>query len=129
MVIGSLACVTSGATIVLPSEGFDAAATLQTVAEHKCTSLYGVVRLCLFSHAKHLTLTPNLFFLIILWGFGCQPTMFIAALEHPNFGQYDLRSLRTGVMAGSPCPVQVMKRCVADMNLTEMTICTTGFTR
>lgn len=57
--------------------------------------------------------------------FGCvQPTMFIAALEHPSFAQFDLRSLRTGVMAGSPCPVQVMKRCVADMHLTEMTICT-----
>ncbi|HEX3573784.1 MAG TPA: AMP-binding protein [Rhodopila sp.] len=93
MVIGVLACMTHGAAIVFPGEGFDPLATLQTVATHRCTSLYGV------------------------------PTMFIAELDHPDFGTFDLTSLRTGVMAGSPCPMEVMRRCIRDMNLTEITIC------
>jgi fatty-acyl-CoA synthase len=93
MVIGVLACMTHGAAIVFPGEGFDPLATLQTVAAHRCTSLYGV------------------------------PTMFIAELDHPDFGTFDLTSLRTGVMAGSPCPMEVMRRCIRDMNLTEITIC------
>ena len=92
MVIGNLACLTHGSAIVLPGEGFDPLATLQTVAEERCTALYGV------------------------------PTMFIAELDHPEFHRFDLSSLRTGMMAGSPCPVEVMRRCVADMSLTEMTI-------
>jgi fatty-acyl-CoA synthase len=92
MVIGSLACMTHGAAIAFPREGFDPLATLQTVAEYRCTSLYGV------------------------------PTMFIAELDHPDFAKYDLTSLRTGMMAGSPCPVEVMRRCIRDMHLTEITI-------
>ncbi|HEX2942189.1 MAG TPA: AMP-binding protein [Rhodopila sp.] len=93
MVIGALACLTHGAAIVFPGEGFDPLATLQTVAEYRCTSLYGV------------------------------PTMFIAELDHPDFASFDLTSLRTGVMAGSPCPIEVMRRCIRDMHLTEITIC------
>jgi fatty-acyl-CoA synthase len=92
MVIGVLACVTHGSAIVFPGEGFDPLATLQTVAEYRCTSLYGV------------------------------PTMFIAELDHPDFSKFDLSSLRTGMMAGAPCPIEVMRRCIRDMNLTEMTI-------
>jgi fatty-acyl-CoA synthase len=92
MVIGNLACLTHGAEMVYPSEGFDALATLQTVAEERCTSLYGV------------------------------PTMFIAELDHPDFGKFDLTSLRTGMMAGAPCPIEVMRRCIRDMHLSEMTI-------
>ena len=92
MVIGNLACMTHGSAMVYPGEGFDPLATLQTVAEERCTSLYGV------------------------------PTMFIAELDHPEFASFDLGSLRTGMMAGSPCPIQVMRRCIRDMHLTEMTI-------
>ena len=92
MVIGVLACMTHGSAIVFPGEGFDPLATLQTVAEHRCTSLYGV------------------------------PTMFIAELDHPEFAKFDLSSLRTGMMAGAPCPIEVMRRCIRDMNLTELTI-------
>jgi len=92
MVIGNLACVTHGAAMVYPAEGFDALATLQTVAEERCTSLYGV------------------------------PTMFIAELDHPEFSKFDLNSLRTGMMAGAPCPIEVMRRCIRDMHLTDMTI-------
>ncbi len=92
MVIGNLACITHGSAMVLPGEGFDPLATLQTVAEERCTSLYGV------------------------------PTMFIAQLEHPDFSKFDLTSLRTGMMAGAPCPIEVMRRCIRDMNLTELTI-------
>jgi fatty-acyl-CoA synthase len=92
MVIGVLACVTHGSTIVFPGEGFDPLATLLTVAEERCTSLYGV------------------------------PTMFIAELDHPEFASFDLTSLRTGMMAGAPCPIEVMRRCIRDMHLTEMTI-------
>jgi fatty-acyl-CoA synthase len=92
MVIGNLACITHGSAMVYPSEGFDPLATLQTVAEERCTSLYGV------------------------------PTMFIAELDHPEFSTFDLGSLRTGMMAGAPCPIEVMRRCIRDMNLREMTI-------
>jgi fatty-acyl-CoA synthase len=92
MVIGNLACMTHGAAMVYPGEGFDPLATLQTVAEERCTSLYGV------------------------------PTMFIAQLEHPEFAKFDLASLRTGMMAGAPCPIEVMRRCIRDMHLIEMTI-------
>jgi len=92
MVIGNLACMTHGSAMVLPGEGFDPLATLQTVAEERCTSLYGV------------------------------PTMFIAELDHPEFNNFDLTSLRTGMMAGSPCPIEVMRRCIRDMHLREMTI-------
>jgi fatty-acyl-CoA synthase len=92
MVLGNLACVTHGACMVIPSEGFDALATLQTVAEEKCTGLHGV------------------------------PTMFIAELEHPRFHEFDLGSLRTGIMAGSPCPIEVMRRVVDEMHMAEVTI-------
>jgi fatty-acyl-CoA synthase len=93
MVMGNLAATSHGACMVIPAPGFDPGATLATVAEEKCTSLYGV------------------------------PTMFIAELADPSFGSHDLSSLRTGIMAGSPCPVEVMKRVVADMGMTEVTIC------
>ena len=93
MVMGNLAATSHGACMVIPAPGFDPAATLAAVAEERCTSLYGV------------------------------PTMFIAELALPDFGAYDLSSLRTGIMAGSPCPVEVMKRVVADMGMTEVTIC------
>jgi fatty-acyl-CoA synthase len=92
MVLGNLAAVTHGACMVFPGEGFDPLATLETVAEERCTALHGV------------------------------PTMFIAELDHAEFGRFDLSSLRTGIMAGSPCPIGVMKRCVAKMNLSEITI-------
>jgi len=93
MVIGALACLTHGSAIVFPGEGFDPLLTLQTVAAYRCTSLYGV------------------------------PTMFIAELDQPDFARFDLSSLRTGVMAGAPCPMEVMRRCIRDMHLTELTIC------
>ena len=93
MVLGNLACVTHGAAMVIPAATFDAALTLQAVQEERCTSLYGV------------------------------PTMFIAELALPGFARYDLSSLRTGIMAGSPCPVEVMKRVVAEMHMPEVTIC------
>ncbi|NVJ22153.1 AMP-binding protein [Myxococcus sp. AM011] len=93
MVIGNLACTSHGATMVIPGEAFDPLAVLQTVQAEKCTSLYGV------------------------------PTMFIAELEHPRFGEFDLTTLRTGVMAGSPCPVEVMKQVQSRMNMREVTIC------
>jgi len=92
MVIGNLACITHGAAMVLPGEGFDPLATLQAVAKERCTSLYGV------------------------------PTMFIAELDHPEFSRFDLTSLRTGMMAGAPCPIEVMRRVIRDMHLTEITI-------
>jgi len=92
MVLGNLACVTHGACMVIPGEGFDALATLETVAEEKCTGLHGV------------------------------PTMFIAELEHPRFAEFDLSSLRTGIMAGSPCPIEVMRRVVGEMHMAEVTI-------
>ena len=92
MVMGNLGCITHGATMVFPSEGFEPLATLETVAEERCTALYGV------------------------------PTMFIAELNHPEFKRFDLSSLRTGIMAGSPCPIEVMKSCVAEMHMSEVTI-------
>ena len=92
MVIGNLACMTHGAAIVIPAPSFDARATLQTVEAERCTSVLGV------------------------------PTMFIAMLTHPDFPRYDLTSLRTGMMAGSPCPVEVMKQCVNEMHMSEVTI-------
>jgi fatty-acyl-CoA synthase len=93
MVLGTLAAVTHGACIVIPSEGFEARATLEAVAAERCTSLYGV------------------------------PTMFIAELGDPEFASYDLTSLRTGIMAGSPCPVEVMRRVKTEMHMDEVTIC------
>ena len=93
MVLGNLACTTHGAAMVYPAEGFEPEATLAAVQAERCTSLYGV------------------------------PTMFIAELEHPRFGDFDLTSLRTGIMAGSPCPVEVMKKVQADMHMDEVTIC------
>jgi fatty-acyl-CoA synthase len=93
MVLGNLACTTHGAAIVYPAESFDPVATLAAVQDERCTALYGV------------------------------PTMFIAELEHPRFHEFDLSSLRTGIMAGSPCPVEVMKAVQSDMHMAEMTIC------
>jgi fatty-acyl-CoA synthase len=93
MVLGNLACVTHGATIILPGDSFDPESVLATVEEEKCTTLHGV------------------------------PTMFIAELDLPNFKQYDLSSLRTGIMAGSPCPVEVMKKVISDMGMRDITIC------
>ncbi|GAC1631593.1 MAG: hypothetical protein NVS9B10_25180 [Nevskia sp.] len=92
MVMGNLGALTHGATMVYPSEGFDPLATLQAVAEERCTALYGV------------------------------PTMFIAQLDHPAFAQHDLGSLRTGIMAGSLCPVEVMRAVIERMHLREVTI-------
>jgi fatty-acyl-CoA synthase len=93
MVMGNLGATSHGACMVIPAEGFDPRATLEAIAAERCTSLYGV------------------------------PTMFIAELGDPTFGEHDLSSLRTGIMAGSPCPVEVMKRVVADMGMAEVTIC------
>ena len=92
MVLGNLACVTHGSAMVYPGEGFDPLATLETIESERCTALYGV------------------------------PTMFIAELGHSEFKRFDLTSLRTGIMAGSPCPIEVMRRCVAEMNMREVTI-------
>ncbi|WP_454457538.1 AMP-binding protein [Thauera phenylacetica] len=92
MVMGNLGCLTHGATMVYPAEAFEPLAVLETVAQEKCTALYGV------------------------------PTMFIAALDHPRFADFDLSSLRTGIMAGSPCPIEVMKRVIGKMNMAEVTI-------
>jgi fatty-acyl-CoA synthase len=92
MVLGNLACITHGSAMVYPGEGFDPLTTLQTVAEERCTGLHGV------------------------------PTMFIAQLEHADFSKFDLSSLRTGIMAGAPCPIEVMRRCIRDMHLSEITI-------
>ena len=92
MVMGNLTAVTSGATMVYPGEGFDPLVTLQTVAQEKCTTLYGV------------------------------PTMFIAELDHPQFSEFDLSSLRTGIMAGAPCPIEVMRRVNDQMNMRDVTI-------
>jgi fatty-acyl-CoA synthase len=92
MVMGNLGCTTHGATMVIPAPGFEPATTLRVVQDERCTGLYGV------------------------------PTMFIAMQNHPEFGSYDLSSLRTGIMAGSPCPVEVMRRCVNDMHMAEVSI-------
>jgi fatty-acyl-CoA synthase len=93
MVMGNLGCTTHGATMVIPSDAFDPTRVLETIEAERCTALYGV------------------------------PTMFIAELAHPEFERYDLSSLRTGVMAGSPCPVEVMKSCVDRMHMVDVTIC------
>ena len=93
MVMGNLGAITHGAAMVIPAASFDAEATLRAVQDERCTSLYGV------------------------------PTMFIAELELPTFADFDLSSLRTGIMAGSPCPVEVMKKVIADMGCAEVTIC------
>ncbi|MFI7102665.1 AMP-binding protein [Streptomyces sp. NPDC050161] len=93
MVMGNLGATSHGACIVIPAPSFDPAATLRAVQDERCTSLYGV------------------------------PTMFIAELDHPDFAAYDLTSLRTGIMAGSPCPEEVMKRVVAEMHMAEVSIC------
>src|SRR3954454_14082828 len=92
MVLGNLACVTHGSAMVYPGEGFDALAALETVEAERCTALHGV------------------------------PTMFIAELNHPEFERFDLSSLRTGIMAGSPCPVEVMKQVVSRMHMREVEI-------
>jgi fatty-acyl-CoA synthase len=93
MVLGNLACTTHGATMVIPGEAYDPVAVMETVERERCTSLYGV------------------------------PTMFIGELEHPRFKEFDFSSLRTGIMAGSPCPVEVMKKVQTVMHIPEMTIC------
>jgi fatty-acyl-CoA synthase len=93
MVLGVLAAMTHGAASVLSGAGFEPLAVLETVAKERCTALHGV------------------------------PTMFIAELEHPRFGDFDLTSLRTGIMAGSPCPIAVMRRVVAEMHMPQVTIC------
>jgi fatty-acyl-CoA synthase len=93
MVMGNLGCTTHGACMVIPEAAFDPEGTLRAVQEERCTSLYGV------------------------------PTMFIAQLEHPRFADYDLSSLRTGIMAGSPCPIETMRRVVSEMHMDEVTIC------
>ena len=92
MVLGNMACMTHGAAMVYPNDGFDALSVLETVQAERCTGLHGV------------------------------PTMFIAELDHPRFAEFDLSSLRTGIMAGSPCPIEVMKRVVSQMHLSEITI-------
>jgi fatty-acyl-CoA synthase len=92
MVLGNLACTTHGATMVVPSEAYEPQAVMETVQKERCTSLYGV------------------------------PTMFIGELEHPRFKEFDFNSLRTGIMAGSPCPVEVMKKVQTVMHIPEMTI-------
>jgi fatty-acyl-CoA synthase len=93
MVLGNLACVTHGSAMVYPGEGFDPLAVLETVEAERCSGLYGV------------------------------PTMFIAELGHAEFKRFNLSSLRTGIMAGSPCPIEVMKQVVKDMHMNEVTIC------
>ena len=93
MVMGNLGCTTHGAAMVVPEAAFEPAAVLATVQDEGCTSLYGV------------------------------PTMFIAELSHPEFDSYDLSSLRTGIMAGSPCPIEVMKQVIERMHMDEVTIC------
>ena len=93
MVMGNLGCTSHGATMVIPADAFDPDLVLRAVETERCTALYGV------------------------------PTMFIAELAHAEFERFDLSSLRTGVMAGSPCPVEVMKQCIEMMNMNEVTIC------
>lgn len=93
MVLANMACITHGSCMVIPGEFFDPEITMQTVEKEKCTSLYGV------------------------------PTMFIAELEHPSFSKYNFSSLRTGIMAGSPCPIDTMKQVQTKMNMTEVTVC------
>ncbi|MBZ9883496.1 AMP-binding protein [Mesorhizobium sp. CA10] len=92
MSMGTMGCVSKGATMVFPGEGFDAGVTLKAVAQERCTGLYGV------------------------------PTMFVAMLDHADFSSFDLSSLRTGIMAGSPCPIEVMKKVVSLMHMSQVTI-------
>ena len=93
MVLGNLACTTHGACMVIPDEGFDPVRVLEAVETERCTSLYGV------------------------------PTMFIGELEHPRFGEFDLATLRTGIMAGSPCPIEVMRKVQSTMHMHEVAVC------
>jgi fatty-acyl-CoA synthase len=93
MVLGNLACTTHGACMVVPGESYDPLATMETVQAERCTALYGV------------------------------PTMFIGELDHPRFADFDFTSLRTGIMAGSPCPVEVMRKVQSQMHMPEVTIC------
>ncbi|HUJ28535.1 MAG TPA: AMP-binding protein [Myxococcales bacterium] len=93
MVLGNLACSTHGACMVIPGEAFDPLAALETVQAERCTALYGV------------------------------PTMFIGVLDHPRFAEFDVSSLRTGIMAGSPCPVEVMRKVQSRLHMPEVTIC------
>jgi fatty-acyl-CoA synthase len=93
MVLGNLACTTHGACMVVPGESYEALAAMETVQAERCTSLYGV------------------------------PTMFIGELDHPSFADFDFSSLRTGIMAGSPCPVEVMRKVQSQMHMPEVTIC------
>src|SRR5205807_3906433 len=92
MVMGTLGCTTKAATMVFPGEGFEPGAALSAIAKERCTAVYGV------------------------------PTMFVAMLGHPDFAGFDLSSLRTGIMAGSPCPIEVMKKVVSLMHAREITI-------
>lgn len=92
MVLGTLACVSAGSTMVFPGEAFEPAATLETVAAERCTALYGV------------------------------PTMFVSMLEHAEFGRHDYSSLRTGMMAGAPCPIEVMRQVVGAFHMPQVTI-------
>ena len=92
MVMGNLGCLTHGAAMIYPGEGFDPLATLEAIQAEKCTALYGV------------------------------PTMFIAQMDHPRFAEFDISTLRTGIMAGSPCPIEVMRRAMAQMHLHDITI-------
>jgi fatty-acyl-CoA synthase len=91
--MGNLAAIAHGACMVIPAPAFEPVAVLETVQDERCTSLYGV------------------------------PTMFIAELEHERFGEFDLSSLRTGIMAGSPCPIETMRRVVSEMHMEDVTIC------
>ncbi len=93
MVLGNLACTTHGSCMVIPDEGYDPVTVLETVQAERCTALYGV------------------------------PTMFIGELDHPRFNEFDLATLRTGIMAGSPCPIEVMKKVQSTMHMTEVAIC------
>jgi fatty-acyl-CoA synthase len=93
MVLGNLACTTHGACMVVPGESYDALAAMETVQAERCTALYGV------------------------------PTMFIGELDHPRFADFDFSTLRTGIMAGSPCPVEVMRKVQSQMHMPEVTIC------
>lgn len=92
MVMGTLGCVTKGAAMVFPGEGFEPKSALEAISGDRCTAIYGV------------------------------PTMFVAMLEHPDFKQHDASSLRTGIMAGAPCPIEVMKRVITDLHMPEVTI-------
>src|SRR5260221_3876465 len=93
MVLGNLACVTHGAAMIYPAESFDPLAVLETIQTERCTAVHGV------------------------------PTMFIGELDHPRFADFDLSSLRTGIMAGSPCPIEVMRQVVLRMGMRDVTIC------